>query len=142
MLTTGDIDELCEFVLSRLMAEGGSAEAVAEALVARLAVAHPEIDALTPILPLSLAAVALDEMLAGTEARAQADGAWRMAALIGAEVLALQAESRLQSTTKGQTATAPAAPCMQALWRRMQRKPGQGDEVRSGACARPELSGP
>jgi hypothetical protein len=117
VLTTREIDELCEFVLARLLADGASPDATAWSLVAHLALTHPGADALTPVLPLSMAAASLQEMLAGPEAGAQAQGVWRMAALIGAEVLALQAGMRREPPGS-------AVPCIGLLWSRMQKRPG------------------
>jgi hypothetical protein len=113
VLTAREIDELCEFVLARLLARDASALATARSLVAHLARVHPGVDALTPVLPLSMAATALQDMLSGPEARAQADGAWRMAALIGAEVLALQAGALPGPSGRG-------VPSIGSLWAAMQ----------------------
>jgi hypothetical protein len=110
VITAQEIDELCERVLAQLLAEGASAPGAARDLIAHLAQSRPDSPALTPVLPLSMAAVSIEGMLAGPEARARADSAWRMAALIGAEVLALQAEGDNQ-----------VAPRIGALWDRLQR---------------------
>lgn len=90
-----DIDGLCESVLRQVtgpQATTGSA-AVAAGLVAELARRHPQAPALTAVLPLALAAAALDEMLGGEADRRAARDLWRAAALVAAEVLALQTEA-------------------------------------------------
>jgi hypothetical protein len=109
VFTAREIDDLCELVLAQLLADGATAPAAAHDLVAHLAAHRPDTPALAPVLPLSMAAASLEGMLAGPEARARADGAWRMAAMIGAEVLALQAE-----------AGGASAPRIGALFARMQ----------------------
>ena len=92
MLEARDIDNWSEFVLTRLLAEGGSACATVLDLVARMADQAPRAPALAPILPLSMAAAAVEAMLADRVARARVADTWRLAALIGAEVLAMQSE--------------------------------------------------
>lgn len=52
----------------------------------------PGAPALALILPLSMAAAAVEAMLADHTMRARAIDCWRLAALIAAEVLAMQAE--------------------------------------------------
>lgn len=86
------IDALTEIVVSRLLVERADARAVAAALAARLAAETPDLPALALALPFTLAAGAIEEMLgAGPEARRAAQEAWRVAALIGADALALRA---------------------------------------------------
>lgn len=120
VLSGHEIDGMCAFVLERLASDAaGPAEAAAVArdLVAHLAATRPEAPALSPVLPLSMAAAALEAMLAGPAARRAAEEAWRMAALIGAEVLALQAEA-------GQGAPPPAIAALKARL--------EGGEARAG----------
>ena len=89
------IDALTETVVSRLLVEGESARSVAFGLAGRLAVESPDMPALSLALPFTLAAGALEEVLgAGDEARRAAHDAWRVAALIGADSLALRVQSR------------------------------------------------
>lgn len=92
MLTAREIDELCAFVLDRLAQPAGDPARAAQDLIDHLARLRPDAPALCPVLPLAMAAAALEGMLEGPEPRRAAQGAWRMAALIAAEVLALQAE--------------------------------------------------
>lgn len=108
---------MCAFILERLAAEAaGPAQvtAVTRELIAHLAQTRPEAPALSPVLPLSMAAAAMETMLAGPAARRVAEEAWRMAALIAAEVLALQAEAE-------QGAPPPAIAALQA---RLEAGPG------------------
>lgn len=81
------------------MAPAADPVRVAHELIAHLADRWPQAPALSPVLPLAMAASALEAMLDGDEARGAARGAWRMAALVGAEVLALQAETGNQAPT-------------------------------------------
>lgn len=99
VLSAQDIDDVCAFALERLAAPAADPVRVAQDLVAHLAAGWPQAPALTPVLPLAMAASALEGMLDGDEARHAAQGAWRMAALIGAEVLALQSETENQAPT-------------------------------------------
>ena len=90
-----DIDALTETVVSRILIEGESARSVAYELAGRLAVECPERPALSLALPFCMAASALEEVLGGGEdARQAALDAWRIAALIGADALALKVQSR------------------------------------------------
>lgn len=93
MLELTHIDALTEYVVARLLVDGDSARAAAHDLARDLAATHPHVPALSLALPFALAAGAIDEMLgAGAEAHAAAADAWRIAALIGVETLALQAQ--------------------------------------------------
>jgi len=86
------LDAMTEAVVQRVLIDGSGARAVAVGLAAELAATRPDLPALALALPFSLAAGGLEEMLGAAEdACAAAHRAWRMAALIGAEVLALQA---------------------------------------------------
>jgi len=91
--TEDQIDALTETVVQRLLVEGGSARALAAEFAEHLATETPDLPALAMGLPFSLAASGLEEMLgAGHKACVAALDAWRIAALIGAETLALQIE--------------------------------------------------
>jgi len=92
VLEARDIDGWSEFVLTRLLAEGASAGQTVHDLIERMASLAPGAPALAPILPLSMAAAAVEAMLADRTMRARAIDCWRLAALIAAEVLAMQAE--------------------------------------------------
>ena len=106
------IDGLTETVMTRLLVEAAEARAVAIELAARLAVDRPDLPALVLALPFSLAAATIEEMLgAAPAARVAALDAWRVAALIGTDVLVL----------KGGEGGASIADLV-SLWRR-------GDEV-------------
>ena len=86
------IDTLTETVVTRLLVGGDSARSVAADLATALAPVQPHLPALALALPFTLAAAAIEEMLgAGLAARAAAVDAWRVAALIGADALALKA---------------------------------------------------
>jgi len=85
------IDSLTETVMTRLLVEAAEARAVAMELAARLAVERPDLPALALALPFTLAAAAIEEMLgAAPAARIAALDAWRVAALIGTDVLLLK----------------------------------------------------
>ena len=90
MFTDREIDDLCEFVLNSATRAGATAQGAAQALVGRIASSHPGAPALGPVLPLAMAAAALETMLDDESDRAAAVTLWRAAALIAAEVLALQ----------------------------------------------------
>lgn len=91
MLETPHIDALTEIVVARLLVEGASAGTTAHDLARSLAGTHPHLPALSLALPFALAAGSIDEILgAGQAAHAAAGDAWRVAALIGVEALALQ----------------------------------------------------
>ena len=87
-----DIDELVEYVLAELLANDAGVETVSLALVGKMAADHPGAPALVPVLPLSMAAAAIEGMLAEPRAQGLAELSWRMSALIATEVLALQIE--------------------------------------------------
>lgn len=93
MLTAREIDEACEFVLHRVLGAAPTGRDAARALVAELAHRFPDAPALSPVLPLAMAAAAVEGMLAGDAARETAATIWRDCALIAAEVLALQFEA-------------------------------------------------
>lgn len=93
LLTAQEIDEACEFVLHRVLGAAPAGIGVALLLVADLARRFPDAPALSPVLPLAMAAAAVEGMLAGDRARETAAAIWRDCALIAAEVLALQAEA-------------------------------------------------
>jgi hypothetical protein len=93
VFTAREIDEACEFVLHRVAGAAPTRDDAAHALVAHLARHHPDAPALSPVLPLAMAAAALEGMLDGEAARRAAAAIWRDCALIATEVLALQAES-------------------------------------------------
>lgn len=91
MWTTDQIDALTEIVVQRLLVEGGTAQALAVEVAAKLACENPQLPALAVALPFSLAAGGIEEMLgAGQQACAAAHDAWRVAALIAGDALALQ----------------------------------------------------
>ena len=92
VLTAQEIDDLCAFALERLTGRGADPHRAMADLVAHLARTRPEAPALSPILPLALAASALESVLNGDESRQAAQGTWRIAALLAAEVLAIQAD--------------------------------------------------
>ncbi len=86
------LDALTEAVVQRLLIDASDARAVAGDILAQLLAVRPDLPALALALPFSLAAGGMEEMLgAGDDACAAAHRAWRMAALIGAEALALEA---------------------------------------------------
>lgn len=90
------LDTLTETVVARLLVARDPGPKVARDLAGGLAVSDPDMPALALALPFSLAAASIDEMLgAGSEAHEAAVDAWRTAALIGAEVLALGTEARI-----------------------------------------------
>lgn len=109
VLSAHEIDDLCDFVLQRLAGRDADPERTAHDLLAHLAASHPDAPALSPVLPLAMSAATLEEMLNGPETQRAAAGAWRMAALLGAEVLAMQ------SQTPGHPAT------VAGLWARLGR---------------------
>ena len=85
------IDALTETVVQRLLVEGGTARSLAVEFADQLAVDNPTLPALAIALPFSLAAGGIEEMLgAGQQANLAAQDAWRVAALIGGDCLALQ----------------------------------------------------
>jgi len=87
------LDALTETVVRRILIEGDSARRIAIEMAADLALQAPHLPALALTLPFTLAAAAIDEMLgSGLQARAAAQDAWRVAALIGADALALRME--------------------------------------------------
>lgn len=86
------LDAVTETVVSRVLIDKAPARRVAADLAAQLYRERPDLPALALALPFTLAAAAIDEMLGGgAEARQAAADAWRAAALIGAEALALRA---------------------------------------------------
>lgn len=93
MFTAPEIDGFCEMVLVGVTGDRPDPDGTVRALVTKMAADRPEAPALSPVLPLAMAAAAIETMLAGPEARAAAAAVWRAAALIAAEVLALQAEA-------------------------------------------------
>lgn len=93
MIVGQDIDGWVEFVLAGLLAEEGTVDSVSRALVAEMAARHPHAPALLAVLPLSMAAAAIEAMLAEPRVRGQAEITWRVAALMASEVLALQIEA-------------------------------------------------
>lgn len=113
MLTTDAIDALTETVVTRLLVEQAAARVVVVDLAHQLVAGSPTIPALALALPFTLAANAIEEMLgAGAPARAAAQDAWRVAALIGTDALALRMEGEGRDTLAD----------LIALW-------GTGDEV-------------
>lgn len=105
------LDALTETVVRRILIEGTSAQRIAGDMAVDLATRQPMLPALALALPFTLAAAAIDEMLGGgLQARQAAQDAWRVAALIGADALALRAQG------------ADALSDLVALWR-------QGDEL-------------
>ncbi|MEZ5752461.1 MAG: hypothetical protein R3D60_11010 [Paracoccaceae bacterium] len=85
------IDLLTEVVVQRLLVDKGSACPLAAELARDMARSAPAEPAITLLLPLTLAAAAIDEMLgAGTDARLAARDAWRAAALVGSEIAGLR----------------------------------------------------
>jgi hypothetical protein len=93
VFTAREIDDLCEFLLQRATGTVTDAEGAVAALVARIARSHPQAPALGPVLPLALAAAALETMLDDAADRRAAAAFWRAAAMIGAEVLGLQMQT-------------------------------------------------
>lgn len=86
------LDAVTETVVSRVLIDKTSARQVAADLATQLCREQPGLPALALALPFTLAAASIDEMLGGgAEARQAAADAWRAAALIGAEALALRA---------------------------------------------------
>lgn len=86
------IDALTEIVVRRLLVEGGTARALAVEIAERLCDDNPGLPALAVALPFTLAAGGIEEMLGGgQQACVAAFDAWRVAALIGGDTLALQA---------------------------------------------------
>ncbi|GAB4261705.1 MAG: hypothetical protein Kow0013_06460 [Pararhodobacter sp.] len=91
MWSAEQIDALTELVVQRLLVDGVPARRIAPEVAARLSAQTPGLPALCVSMPIMLAASAIEEMLgAGAQAKDIAQDAWRTAALIGAEVLALQ----------------------------------------------------
>ncbi len=85
------IDALTETVVTRLLVDGAPARRVAVELAGVLAAERPGLPGLALALPFTLAASAIEDMLGGgLQARAAALDAWRIAALIGADALALR----------------------------------------------------
>jgi hypothetical protein len=93
VFTTREIDDLCEFILRRATETGADADSAVAALVARIARTHPQAPALGPVLPLAMAATALEAMIEDAADRHTAAARWRAAALIAAEVLGLQVQT-------------------------------------------------
>lgn len=99
MWDADQIDALTETVVQRLLVEGGTARALAVEIAAQLANQNPSLPALAVALPFSLAASGIEEMLgAGAQACAAALDAWRVAALIGGDALALHAQLQTEPT--------------------------------------------
>ena len=93
------IDALTETVVRRLLVEGGTARALAVEIADQLADQNSFLPALAVALPFSLAAGGIEEMLgAGPQACAAARDAWRVAALIGGDALALHAGKNSPAT--------------------------------------------
>lgn len=87
------LDSLTEFVVARLLVDRASARVVAAELVDRLIAQHPQLSAASAALPFTIAAGSIEEILgAGAEAQAAALDAWRVAALIGADALMIEAQ--------------------------------------------------
>jgi hypothetical protein len=112
MLSDHDIDELSERVLSRLLVDGATVTETARALVAEMAALRPDAPALLCVLPMSMAAAAIEGMLTNGQPRRIAPEAWRIAALLAAETLSLH----------DRTSDAPA-PTIAALWAHLRADP-------------------
>jgi len=80
-------DELAEFAIDFLLSGHGSARQLLAVLVQR----WPQKPALEYVLVLSLAASGIENILTGGEAERLSRDAWRMAALIGADLYDAQA---------------------------------------------------
>jgi hypothetical protein len=106
-----EIDALTELTLSRLLARGWSAERVAMALLAYLANHKPDLPALSPILPLTLAAAGIESMLETVPDINRATDLWRIAAILAAETLVLQIHA-----PNGPTVT------VTALWQALEKQ--------------------
>lgn len=93
MLELASLDSLTETVIARLLVERVPAHRIARDLASGLATTRPDLPALLLALPFTLAAAAIDEMLGGgADARSAGGEAWRIAALIGADALALRGQ--------------------------------------------------
>lgn len=96
------IDALTEAVVKRLLVDGGTARTMAPEVAAWLSERSPDMPALCVALPFTMAAGAIEDMLgAGAQARAAARDAWRVAALIGADALALEGITGRPGTVAG-----------------------------------------
>jgi hypothetical protein len=94
-LQLDDIDALAENVMHQVMAPGGSARSVAGLLVIRMAQHHPTAPALSPVLILAIVAHGIEGLLAEADAPSSTSGdLWRMATLLAADVLLLEAERK------------------------------------------------
>lgn len=94
MLQAEQIDTLTEIVVQHLLIEGQSAHGLARIIAVRVHDLGRDLPALCVALPFTLAAGAIDEMLGGgAQARAAAREAWRTAALIGADIVAIEIET-------------------------------------------------
>lgn len=99
MWDADQIDALTETVVRRLLVEGGTARALAVEIAEQLADQNSSLPALAVALPFSLAAGGIEEMLgAGAHACSAAQDAWRVAALIGGDALALHASQNCPAT--------------------------------------------
>ena len=117
MIGAQEIDDWVEFVLAGMLAQDGTVETVSRAMVDGMAARHPDAPALTAVLPLSMAAAAIEGMLAEPQMQGLAERTWRVAALMATEVLALQAQSQVQSA-------AGLPPDLAALKARLRNDPG------------------
>jgi len=86
----GEIDVLCEFAINFLLSGQGDARRLAVSLVQ----GSPERAPLEVIFVLASAAASIEEVLAGTESKAMAVGAWRTASLLGVELHMMQLMGR------------------------------------------------
>lgn len=91
MLSAQEIDRWSEFVLDRVAGQGLPATDVAQVLVAAMAAERPAAPALGAVLPLTLAAAGIETLLGGNDAWRASAELWRAAAMLAAEVLAIEA---------------------------------------------------
>lgn len=77
-----DIDRLCEYAINFLLNGQGDARRLA----ANVVMSRPDRSPLEVVFVLSSAAAAIEEVLAGTNSRALAVDAWRIAGLLGVDL--------------------------------------------------------
>lgn len=92
---SGQLDLMIEFAVGEL-ASGDSRRV--GALVRRLAETWPSEKALAIGFALTSAASALEDMMAGEESRAAASRAYKLAALVAADILAVEALGQVPAT--------------------------------------------
>ncbi|WP_333826937.1 hypothetical protein [Pararhodobacter sp.] len=96
-LHPSDIDALGEFVLQRLLTEGGTAREAVRALVEHMSQLFPQAQALSPVLVLAIVANGLEEILGkSVQPETPAADLWRMATLLAIDVMTLERDDAVR----------------------------------------------